>query len=602
MQNKHRYAAKHVAKTRCFSVHAFFAVFVATWAVAFFPSWSIAVEAGDKDFRLTITHVNDTHGHIAPIPMSIYFENRKVYLNVGGFPRLAAKVDAVRKTRRHSVLLHGGDVFQGTLYFSHYGGMADVDLMNLTGFDAMVAGNHEFDKGSEFLARFIKAANFPVLGSNIDASADAKLCGLITPLVIKTFGRNRVAFFGLAPPETPFISSPDHTLIFNDPVKTAKDMIKRLTSEGINMVVVLSHIGFDRDIMLAQAVDGIDIIVGGHSHTLLGDFDALGVPSKGPYPTKVRTPSGQVAFVVQAWERLKVLGVLDVVFDENGMVTKCEGNPVIICGNTFWRKNPEGIDTPLAKDEKAGLLQFISASPVIETPAKNRIVQDRLTTYDREIDTQKSQTIAMVSEDLLHFRAPRQHSKKPGSSTNRPWRVSHLAPLVAESMLWKARAAGFPVDVTIQNAGGIRTDIPKGRLTAFQIYEVLPFGNSLYLLQLNGGDVLEALEVGLSRSGGAFPYVAGMRYTAHMNRAEGDRVKRAEVQAPEGKWQALDRAAVYLVGTNSYLASGGNGYNVFKKAAYRYDTGFLDAETFIEYAKHLSVLRRPADNAVSLVH
>jgi len=568
--------------------------------VAILTFWPGHARAGGEDFRLTIMHVNDTHGHIAPIVTSIYYEGRKIYLDIGGFPRLATKVTAVRKGSQHSLLLHGGDVFQGTLYFSLYGGMADVALMNLTGFDAMVVGNHEFDKGSDVLARFIKTAQFPVLGSNIDTSRDTRLHGLLAPLVIREFDGRKVAIVGLAPPETPSISLPDNSLIFSDPSRKAQDIINALESQGINMIIVLSHIGFDGDMMLAKAVDGIDVIVGGHSHTLLGDIDGLAMPSKGPYPTEVRTPSGQRTFVVQAWEWLKVLGVLDVIFDENGIVTECAGNPVIISGDTFWAINHGGDKIALQRRERDALQRFIASNPGIEIVPEDQSVVNKLTFFDRAIGTLKSEVIATVTQNLPHFRLPGKTPKGTGHIVSK---ASYVAPLVAESMLWKARSAGYPVQIVIQNAGGIRTDISKGTLTAFQVYEVLPFGNSLYLLQLSGKEILATLEAGASRSGGAFPYVAGMRYTADMNRRAGQRITRVEITPPYGLPVALEEKTNYLVGTNSYLASGGDGYKIFKKvSSYRYDTGFVDAEIFIEYAKHLAVLHRPVDMGVTFVH
>jgi 5'-nucleotidase len=566
---------------------------------AFLAFCSPDVNGSPEDFRLTIMHVNDTHAHLAPVELGIHFKGRQVYLDVGGFPRLASKVSKVRKTRRHSLLLHGGDVFQGTIYFSRYGGKANAEFMNLIGFDAMVVGNHEFDKDSEVLARFIDATKFPVLGANIDLSGDAILQGRVLPWVIKEFDGQKVAIIGLAPPETPFISNPNDSLFFQDPVRTARRIVTDLESKGIDKIIVLSHIGYERDVGLAKGVDGIDVIVGGHSHTLLGHFEDLGIASKGPYPTVVSTPSGGRAFVIQAWDWTKVIGVLDLVFDEKGMVTRWEGNPVIISAETFWIKDDEGGKVALRGNQEARLRKFIASSPLIETLPENRTVGKRLAFYDSGIGNLRSEVIAKVQEHLFHTWIPEKTRKK---SMYAIIRGSHIAPLVAESMLWKGRSAGFDVQAVIQNAGGIRSDIPKGTLTAAQVYELLPFGNTLHLFKLTGRQIRTALETGASRGGGAFPYVAGIRYYVDMKRKKGHRIILVEIKPPDRPWHAIDEKAHYLVGTNSYLASGGDGYRVFKKTtAYRYDTGFLDAKIFIEYAKHVAVLHRPSSTNVTFV-
>jgi 5'-nucleotidase len=566
--------------------------------LAFLASRPGAVRAEDHNFQLAVMHVNDTHGHIAPVGMRIHYKGRKIFLDVGGFPRLATKVSAVRISSQSSVLLHGGDVFQGTLYFTKFKGLAHAEFMNLLGFDAMVTGNHEFDKGSDVLARFLKKAEFPVLAANIDFSRSAKLQGRIAPYIVKKLNGNQVAIVGLAPPETPWISSPEKNLVFGDPIATTKNIVERLEAKGINKIIILSHIGYEEDLKLARAVDGIDLVVGGHSHTRLGDFDELGLSSKGSYPARVQTPSGTPAYVVQAWQWTQVLGIVIVSFDDYGKVVSCEGSPVMLSGDTFWTKSRNGTRVDLKHDETIELLRFIHASPVMETVAEDPVAKSRLAFYDTGLEALKSEVIATVAEDLMHVRVPgRIH---PGTGTAS--RGSDVAPLVAQSMLWKSQSAGLPVQAVIQNAGGIRADLSQGPLTAAQVYELLPFGNTLYLFRLTGKDMRTALENGVSRSKGAFPYVAGIRYKADPAGPKGNRIMHVEIKTDDGTWKTINEKTEYLVCTNSYLASGGNGYDIFKKAStYAYDTGFVDTEVFIEYAKHMTVIRRPVDTGITIV-
>jgi 5'-nucleotidase len=519
---------------------------------------------------------------------------------VGGFPRLVSGVAKVRENNQNTLLLHAGDVFQGTLHFSLHKGMADLDFMNMMQFDAMSVGNHEFDRGPAVLALFIKAAEFPILGANIDTSIDDNLNGLTRPYVIREVDGKKVAIVGLVTPETPSISSPGSQLVFSDAVEAAGDAVDELETKGINRIIILSHIGYERDILLAKAVAGVDIIVGGHSHSLLGDFSQLGMSSEGPYPTEVQTPSKESAFVVQAWEWARALGILHVVFDKNGVVTECEGSQVILSGDTFKRENQKGIKAAVSQDEKAEILEFIAASPVIEVVPEDAAATEMLKVYEKETEAFETQVISSVAEDLLHVRVPGGIHESSGQRMNSG---SHVAPLVAEAMMWKARSVGLNVQVVLQNAGGVRTGISQGNLTAAHVYEILPFGNTLYVLRLNGGQLKAALETGVSRGGGAFPYVAGMRYTADMSQSSGHRITHVELKNNFGQWETLDENDDYLVGTNSYLAAGGDGYEVLKNtSSYRNDTGFVDAGIFIEYAKHIGVLLRPEDTGVTLIN
>ncbi|MBW2107568.1 MAG: 5'-nucleotidase C-terminal domain-containing protein [Deltaproteobacteria bacterium] len=547
---------------------------------------------------LTIIHVNDTHAHLAPTPIALVIGGERVTLEAGGFARLASKVAAVRKRVVHPLLLHGGDVFQGTLYFARYEGLADLALMNLIGFDAMAAGNHEFDKGPAVFARFVKGARFPVLAANVDASGNPALAGCLLPYVVKSFDGERVAIVGLAPPETPWISAPGRGVTFSDPMRVTKDVVKRLEAQGIDKIIVLSHCGYDQDIKMAKSINGVDIIVGGHSHTLLGDFHQMGLTSRGPYPTGVKTPSGAPVFVVQAWESAKVVGVLHVGFDDHGVVTACHGHPVILCGNTFWTRTRGGEKVPVSPGRRTRLLALVDAAADIEVTAEDKDALTILATYDQGIEALRREVIARAARDLVHTRIPGRRDLDAGDVEVR---ISDVAPLVAQAMLWKVRDAGFAVQIFVQNAGGIRSGIAKGPVSAAQAYEVLPFGNTLWVIRLSGKAVRTTLEKAVSRGGGAFPYVAGMRYRARKQGRKGFRVTGIEVEGEHGTWIPLNDHATYLLATNGYLAKGGNGYRAFKRVrAYRQDTGLEDAEAFIEYARHMKVLDRPEETGVLL--
>ncbi|MGE0087623.1 MAG: choice-of-anchor I family protein [Desulfococcaceae bacterium] len=540
-------------------------------------------------FPLTLVHVSDTHSHLEPTATSLNLNGTTTYLELGGYARLSTKVKAVRSENPNTLVLHAGDAVQGTLYFTKYEGEADFALLNAIGFDAMVTGNHEFDKGPELLSDIIGMADFPIIAANMDVSSEPSLAGKIPPYIIKEISGTKVGIIGLITPETAVISSPGSNITFLDQVTTAQKTVQELEAQGISKIIVLSHLGYEEDIALAGAVEGIDVIVGGHSHTLLGDVTDLGLNPAGPYPVRVYKKSGQDVCIVHSWEWAKAAGVLDLRFDDRGYIRFCRGDAVLLSGDSFQQKDANGNKADVSAEVKNELLAFIAAHPAIEVVSGDTGITALLSPYADGIEEMNQEVIAQVAEDLLHIRVPGTHTSGTELSDG-----SQIAPVVAEGMLWKARSTGLNVQMSLQNAGGVRIDIPQGDLTVGKSYELLPFGNTLYILELTGAEIRTALQTGVTRGSGAFPYVGGARYTV----IDGQ-VTDAEIRNAAGEWEDINDDTVYLIATNAYLAGGGDGYTVLAEAdGYRYDTGFGDAEVFIEYAQTLGTLYRPEETGV----
>ncbi|MFQ3547946.1 MAG: metallophosphoesterase, partial [Termitinemataceae bacterium] len=292
---------------------------------------------------MSIIHVNDTHAKLESeyrelrIDISNELKSKRTFFELGGFTRLWAAVEALRAERPNSFFLHAGDVFQGTLYFTEFAGKADLDFLNAMGLDALVIGNHEFDKGPAILADFIKEAKFPVLACNVDLSAEPTLQKLIKPYVIRTIGGTRVAIVGIANPETPDISSPGPNIKFLDPVASLEKTVRELESQGLNKIIVLSHAGYEADKTLGSKVSGVDIIVGGHSHFILGPFKNMGLTAQGEYPTLIQSPAGEPVLVVTSWNWAHMIGVLDVDFDAQGKIENYRGVPKLLAGLEKFR-------------------------------------------------------------------------------------------------------------------------------------------------------------------------------------------------------------------------------------------------------------------------
>lgn len=235
-------------------------VLFATLIVSGSPAPAVAAGA----FRLTILHTSENHGHWEPVTV----------LNVsqGGIARRATLVKKIRSEIPNTLLLDSGDISQGTLYFVQYKTQEGRDFYNLVGYDAITLGNHEFDLGPKVLAdNFIDGARFSVVLANVDFSREPTLSGKIPPYVIKTVGGEKIGLLGLVIDELPISSNAGPNIKMKDAVQTAKDTVAELNQQGVNKIILLSHRGFPADVDLAGKVDGIDVIVSGHTETLMGD-------------------------------------------------------------------------------------------------------------------------------------------------------------------------------------------------------------------------------------------------------------------------------------------------------------------------------------------
>ena len=562
-----------------------------------------------SSLSLSIMHINDTHSYAAGVSgESLTINGTTTYFDMGGYARLETKIADIRSESENTLLLHGGDSVQGTLYFTKYEGEADFDFLNDMAIDAMCVGNHEFDKGPEYLKKFIGYANFPIISANTDASMDEYLAGLIDPYVIKEYNGEKVGIIGLTTETSAYTSSPGDNVTFSDTATTVASYVKELEGQGVNKIILLTHLGYDQDVELAGEVEGIDIIVGGHSHTLLGgeDLEALGKSPAGAYPTVVENPSGESTYVVQAWEHTLALGKLDVEFDENGVVTSIEGTPILLLGEkSIKQKDSDGNKVEVDDSTREQIVAAIAENSAVELVSEDTTAAAKLETYTAGIEQMQSEVIATVSSNLYHTRVP--FTDKYGAGVPLPY-GSYIAPVVCDGMLWKMEQIGLDVDFALQNGGGVRKTINEGDLTLGDVYELMPYGNTLYVLEVSGAAFKEAIQSGISSaaqglSSGAYPYVRGCRYTVDAKTdPDNPTLTSVEKQNANGEWVDIDDNENYTIVTNNYVAGGGDYYTVFEKSdGYRYDTGFVDAEVFSDYATAKKQLDRPDSTGVTYI-
>src|SRR5690606_25459480 len=237
---------------------------------------ALAFSAGtaSAEYSLTILHTNDFHDRYEPISSSdgpCSAEDNAAGECFGGSARLVSALAEARARSNNTILVDGGDQFQGTLFYTYYKGVMTAEFMNKLGYDAMTVGNHEFDDGPEVLAGFVDAVGFPVLMSNADISMEPKLKDKIQKSTVIERGGEKIGLIGLTPIDTPEIASPGKNVVFTDPVQAVQGEVDKLTAEGVNKIIVLSHSGYLVDQRVAAGTTGVDVSVGGHDNTYLSN-------------------------------------------------------------------------------------------------------------------------------------------------------------------------------------------------------------------------------------------------------------------------------------------------------------------------------------------
>ncbi len=231
----------------------------------------LASTQDSADYKLTILHTNDMHSRIEP-----FEDSSGRWQGLGGMARRAALVDKIRKVEKHVLLLDAGDIFQGTPYFNFFGGELEYKLMSEMGYDAATMGNHDFDLGLDGFLKQQPHAKFQMLVANYDFSKTI-LKDITKPYTIFQKGKFKIGVFGIGIDVNGLVPKKlSGNMVHNDPIHTAKEMVQELKVKQCNMIICLSHLGYkyddpkiNSDHTLAQSVAGIDLIIGGHTHTLL---------------------------------------------------------------------------------------------------------------------------------------------------------------------------------------------------------------------------------------------------------------------------------------------------------------------------------------------
>lgn len=510
-------------------------------------------------YEITILHTNDVHdrfeqyNNYGSTCKQSDINGGKCY---GGVARRHTEIQRIRGSHGNVLLLDAGDIFVGTTWFTVHKGMAAAFFMKALGYDIMCLGNHEFDYGIEGLLPFLNNVTFPVVSANIDVSNEPRLSSKITKTWIQNVGGEQIAVIGYITPETMNISNPGPTLKFTDVISTVRQEVQQLEAKGINKIIALGHAGFGVDKEVA-AVDGVDLVVGGHTNTFLyNGLQPAGETPVGPYPVVIDQTGGGRGLVVQAYTMGKYLGYLKLTFDNNGVVTQYSGNPILL--NTSIEEHPQ-------------MLQYVNEwrKPVEEESkvvvGYTKVVLDG----ERESCRLKECNLGnMITDAIIDYHINYTHP-------DNQWAPAAIA-------LW--------------NGGGVRASIDKGVVTRGEVMAVMPFGNEIDLITVTGANLRAQLELSVrdwdeEEQHGRFLQMSGIHVIYNLQNAPGQRVVSVDVRCLKcdiPTFYPLKDNDEYKLFISTFMASGGDGYGFKPIAQAAFNTP--DINTLTDYIiKHSPV-------------
>ncbi len=490
--------------------------------------FSVLASGTQVPTQITIFHTNDMHGHL----LDAFNSAKPPVLTQIGSDYTAA----MKKNVPNSLLIDAGDATQGVPFATVSKGADIIKLMNAAGYDGMVLGNHEFDYGKAQAVANAKLASFPVVSANTMDNSKPFLDGVNGNNgqdFIKTVNGVKVGFFGITTEETVYKTSPSSLsgITFEDPIKISKSEVSKLKSEGASVIVGVMHMGNDSSSSpisedIAKSVDGINVIIDGHSHTVENKLvNNTLIAQTGCYNTSV--------------------GRVDVSVTNDGKVSASESliSPTTAAANYTPDQSTADLSKQIADSQK---------------PIFAKIVGRTNTSFWS--GTVNGQSISRLGE-------------------------TNLGDLVADAMVdgAKSQISGTEYDslpvVALENGGGVRDSIPAGNINQGQVTTVLPFGNILSLKEVTPSLLYQVLENGVSKitvkdtstgiisgADGRFPQISGMRFEYNPESPALNRISKIVLLNADGSDKLVldknDASTKIVLVSNDYEVGGGDGYTM----------------------------------------
>ncbi|XP_043280617.1 protein 5NUC-like [Venturia canescens] len=516
----------------------------------------------ETDYVLNIVHTNDMHSRFdetSALSTKCLMRDAAARKCYGGFARIATLVRQARKSTTPTLFLNAGDTYQGSIWFNVHKWRIVSKFLNILSPDAISLGNHEFDDGPMGLVPFIQNATFPIVTANLDLRKEPELAAskLKNSTILEVRGK-RIGIIGYLTPDTKVIAATGKVEFF-DEVESIKREVAKLRAAGVNILIAVGHSGFETDKKIAAEVDGIDLVIGGHTNTFLytGKQPDVEVP-EGLYPTEIVQKNNRKVYVVQAYAYTKYLGNITVGFDKNGEVTSILGNPILVDSN------------------------IEEAEDVLEELEKWRPAVNDM------INTVVGSTKVFLDGD--------------GKSCRR--KECNLGNLITDAMIDYNAKQYVEYDgwtdaaIAIHNSGSIRTSIRKAedeKITMSDLLSVLPFNNGLQKLSLTGQTFRKVLEWSVhslkvndtADLNGGYLQFSGVQVIYDLSKPAGSRVSSVEVRCAlcsVPSFSKLVDNATYTILLTDFLRGGGDGFNMFMNLTYT-TAGITTDELLVDYLK-----------------
>ncbi len=427
----------------------------------------------DSNLSLNIYHFNDIHS-AETFNMPLTIDNESVSVKAGGYPRFIEALSNSDKPA-YTEVIFAGDMFQqGYPLFTYTNGKYDFDMLCMASPDIITLGNHElYETDTGILNLFFDYIN----ANNDNCSFDIVLANVtfdnetiqnsIKPYIIKQYGNQSIAYFGVTTAESGFNNITGMKV--SDPFETAGKIISEIKARGINKIIAVTHLGFEEDKKLALLYPDIDLIIGGHSHTIQGDFSDIGVLSyEKNYPFK---PDNTSTYIVTAGYQGLILGNINLSFNQEGSASLISASPKILI-------NPLDNET---------LNNKISGSKNVLLINENAAAATEIENIYSSIALDINKVVGETLDNLYTLKV------NPAYSYDDHY-ASSLGTVFSKALYVAAANQNYAVDLAIINTGALRINLPKGSITYGMLNQAAPYANDLYVIELKGSALKEFIQ------------------------------------------------------------------------------------------------------------
>ncbi|KAK1129395.1 hypothetical protein K0M31_019127 [Melipona bicolor] len=509
-------------------------------------------------FELSVIHINDFHARFEQTgPRSEACHEGEEKDCIGGISRVSTAVNRLVNERPNPIFLNAGDHYQGTLWYNVHRWNVTATFMNMLPHDVMTIGNHEFDDEVAGVVPFLKMVKAPVVVTNIDASEEPMIQGLYKNSTIIERNGTKIGVIG-ALISTANTISRTGKLKFLDEVESVNDEARRLKSQGIDIIIVLSHCGLKVDRIMAAKCPLIDVIVGGHSHTFLysGPPPFIDQPED-EYPVVViQENTNRTVLIVQAAAFTRYLGNLTVWFDANGEVVDWDGNPILL-------------DYSIEQDPE--MLKALAPWKVsVDEKAKTKIARSRV---------------------FLNNKCRRNECNLGNLITDAM--VDAYVDKAENKTVWTYAA------VSVTNPGGIRAPIDSTTqdITFADVIMAQPFENTWDILELNGSCIIQILEMKDILTWSGIKVV--FKIQGDVRKAVDVKIRCRACEVPMYEDLVLDQW--YRLVVPSFLVQAGDGFDPFETCGRNHEIGYVDWMVLSKYMKKISPILTGQDRRVIFI-